>query len=329
MFRIYPGLTKWKILVFVIAQATFFLTVRADCYSHDGIHAKGSIYNGGPELVSCGNGTSNCCLDEQSCGSNLLCKNVNATGYVRYTREYCENKSWNECSSLCYGTYILLSIYILEGTDQMLFLLIGNINAGVSLTDCGNNVFCCGACDCSNDTLKWSVDPKNGAVVKGAKGFSGSSAVWWSVDSAALLSSTKASTITHRISTRPAATTSISTPSPTSFSSNTDISTPTSSASPFVSVTPAYASSSSRLGTGAYVGIGVGCTLVAGLLGWLLFREIKRGGWLRTKMGTAMGLKTGITAETNECGLVQADDSYARYELGYNPIVELASTQWR
>lgn len=73
--------------------------VRADCYSHDGIKALDSKYYKGPELVSCGNGTDNCCLDGQKCGSNLLC--VDGSGGV--SRQYCDNAAWIGCSDMCAG----------------------------------------------------------------------------------------------------------------------------------------------------------------------------------------------------------------------------------
>ncbi|KAK7179672.1 hypothetical protein DPSP01_011581 [Paraphaeosphaeria sporulosa] len=69
--------------------------VSADCYSHDRIKAQDSKYYIGPELVSCGNGTDNCCLAEQKCGSNLLC--VDGSGGV--SRQYCDNAAWPASTS--------------------------------------------------------------------------------------------------------------------------------------------------------------------------------------------------------------------------------------
>ena len=82
--------------------AALVTTASADCYSHDGIKALDSKYYTGPELVSCGNGTANCCLEGQKCGTNLLC----ADGGGGVTRQYCANPSFNDCSDMCPGTPI-------------------------------------------------------------------------------------------------------------------------------------------------------------------------------------------------------------------------------
>lgn len=59
-----------------------------------------SMYYIGPELVSCGKGTHNCCLGGEKCGTNLLCAMFDG----KHAREYCDNKEWVGCSTLCKGT---------------------------------------------------------------------------------------------------------------------------------------------------------------------------------------------------------------------------------
>lgn len=79
--------------------ALLMSSVRADCYTRDGmipqslldryltlvigILAQDSEFyrKGAPELVSCENGTNNCCLRSKNCGSNLLC--YLADGHIR------------------------------------------------------------------------------------------------------------------------------------------------------------------------------------------------------------------------------------------------------
>jgi len=73
--------------------------IEADCYSRDGIAALHSGFYGGPELISCGNGTTNCCLADQRCGTNLLCTDLNGG----ISRQYCDNPNWHGCSNMCPG----------------------------------------------------------------------------------------------------------------------------------------------------------------------------------------------------------------------------------
>lgn len=82
------------LFVFCLAAVT-----KADCYSHDGIKALDSRYYSGAELVSCGNGTDNCCLANEKCGTNLLCANANGG----IARQYCDNAAWIGCSDMCAG----------------------------------------------------------------------------------------------------------------------------------------------------------------------------------------------------------------------------------
>ena len=76
-------------------------SIRADCYSRDQVKARDSKYYFGPELVSCGNGTNNCCLEGEKCGTNLLCVNQEGTA----SRGYCSDPLWNDCSDLCPGEF--------------------------------------------------------------------------------------------------------------------------------------------------------------------------------------------------------------------------------
>jgi hypothetical protein len=62
-----------------------------------GILAQDSTIYSGPELVSCGNSTNNCCASGEQCGSNLLCTDSDGGIY----RQYCEAEDWTGCSMLC------------------------------------------------------------------------------------------------------------------------------------------------------------------------------------------------------------------------------------
>lgn len=75
----------------------------ADCYAHDGVLAKNSAYyHEDFEMVSCGNGTNNCCFQGDKCGSNLLCFNHDGDTF----RQYCASQNWDGCSSICAGTFL-------------------------------------------------------------------------------------------------------------------------------------------------------------------------------------------------------------------------------
>lgn len=64
-----------------------------------GVLARNSRTYTGPELVSCGNGTNNCCLDGEKCGSNLLFAGTGGN----VARQYCSDIGSQNCSTLCPG----------------------------------------------------------------------------------------------------------------------------------------------------------------------------------------------------------------------------------
>jgi len=246
----------------LLLPALFGILAHADCYSHDGIAAMDSKYYTGPELISCGRGTNNCCLKNEKCGSNLLCY-----GSPNIARQYCADKNWSKCSTAC------------ADADA----------AGVELKQCptDSNVYCCGGnCDCSRAPLIF-VDPLTGEVSNGTGKSSPQKATWWAADSSTTRSSTSSpsppvsSAQVIPFATSPLATPFSSTSAPSPSSASTQTSTPPSS-DPSPSASSNTATSSSNKGglsTRTSVGIGVGCTAAAVLVGgllWLFVRERRK-----------------------------------------------------
>ncbi|KAF2117019.1 hypothetical protein BDV96DRAFT_597966 [Lophiotrema nucula] len=241
--------------------------VEADCYSHDQVLANNSVPYYGPELVSCGNGTNNCCLHGQECGSNLLCKDPNGDT----SRQYCADRYWSQCSTLCseYDT------------------------AGTYLTVCGNNIFCCTSSNdtCCDNGTGYFVHPDSGIVQPASEGSTTALATYWSVDSAAILQS--ASTSQSSSSTSSTISTPTTTTTTTSDASASSNSLPTTASATISTATlpssqPSPVTSSNGLSAGAGAGIGVGgAVAVAGIvaLAWLLFRERKKRRQLQASVG--------------------------------------------
>ncbi|KAJ4295305.1 hypothetical protein N0V90_007316 [Kalmusia sp. IMI 367209] len=132
--------------------------------------------------------------------------------------------------------------------------------AGLSLRDCGDNVFCCnGGSDsscCDTQGEHFFVDPKNGDVKDPSKASATTSGTWWTVNSTSLLASTSAPTSTP--SSSPAETTASTTNTPTNS---------------------AEAEKDAKLSTGAAAGIGIGAAvgLAAAVAGvWFLLRRRKK-----------------------------------------------------
>ncbi|PSN60666.1 hypothetical protein BS50DRAFT_626005 [Corynespora cassiicola Philippines] len=157
--------------------AVFQVGIYADCYSIDGRFALDNPNFTGIELVSCGEGTHNCCLRSQKCGSNLLCKDENNN---QVSRQYCDNKDWIGCSKICAGS----------------------TSSGITLVDCRNNTFCCGKVgDCCANGNPMFVNPDTGELkpISQGKGVT-KEPKWWSVDSSSLLASASTSPPTSRAS---------------------------------------------------------------------------------------------------------------------------------
>jgi hypothetical protein len=224
-----------------------------------GVLARDSRYYVGPELLSCGKGTSNCCLSGQKCGTNLLCSDS-----TRLSRQYCADKNWDGCSTLCADV---------------------SASAGTILGECGDNTYCCGQdCDCKTAN-RYFVDPETGEVKDASQGSSSGSATWWSVDSVSLLASgatdgfgSVLSSVAVTSSSLVSASRSLSmtamTDSSTSQATLTTAMVPSSSI--FTSTTTTHPSKGLSAGAGAGIGIGSAAG-VAGVatLTWLLFRKRK------------------------------------------------------
>lgn len=275
------GLVSWITKVTVLSG--LLLRVNAECYSHNGTFERVSRHvdrftaenilgtpttqsHGWPELVSCGNGTNNCCWEGDLCGSNLLCKNNQGD----FGRQFCAVKSWYNCSTLADGR-------LSSDTQRMVLDLQKHIDhraGGVGITSCGNNTFAIGSSrDCSVVPV-FFIDPHTGEVVDAAIRSSTVSATYWKVNSASIL----ANTALQSSSTTSSSAVATVTPSMTS-----------------PSVLEPGAPSPPSLSAGAGAGIGIGCfAVVAGvaLVIWLWRRERTR-----TKELQKGGLQ--ITARTD------------------------------
>ncbi|KAJ4295304.1 hypothetical protein N0V90_007315 [Kalmusia sp. IMI 367209] len=212
--------------------AALAATANADCYSHDGIKARDSKYYTGPELVSCGNGTANCCLEGQKCGTNLF-----------------------------------------KGADA----------AGVSLRDCGNNIYCCAASTeeaCCEDERAFYVDPDNGSVTQTTEAAKTKSPRWFAVDTSSILAS---STIS-------------STPSSTSATQTPDSSSATSTSPSSGTPTPTEThESSSKISAGAGAGIGIGAAAGVALVGALVWYLLRR----RKQKASTYGAASEVHGDTS------------------------------
>ncbi|KAF1363253.1 hypothetical protein EJ07DRAFT_152751 [Lizonia empirigonia] len=213
---------------------------RADCYAPNGILARDTVQypKGGPELLSCGEGSNNCCMRGEKCGSNLL-------GYVpdgHVTRQYCADPGWVNCSTLAPEYH----------------------DSGVFLLRCGNNVFTYGKDNTCKTGPLYFVDPSTGQVDSSNLPLNTAPVATWSVESLAILSA--ASTARLGSSTSTLANAALTT------SDSTTIATP---GAPETTSTHSSLSSTTLSG-GAGAGIGIGCAAAIaaiGLLAWLLVRE--------------------------------------------------------
>lgn len=155
----------------------------------------------------------------------------------------------------------------------MLIHGVGNDAAGVSIRDCGDNVYCCGVNtndECCTDERAFYVDPDDGGVTQTTAAAKTKAPRWFTVDSSSLLASTSSSSASSTASS-----TSVSTSVSTSASAST-----TASASSSATPTPTEtAKSSSGISAGAGAGIGIGAAagvaLVCALV-WFLLRKKKQ-----------------------------------------------------
>lgn len=228
------------------ATASFFGGyVNAECYSRDGVLANESAIYTGPELLSCGQGTNNCCLANEKCGSNLLCTD-NGRGYAR---QYCADPSWVGCSQLSPETQ----------------------KAGLAITSCSNNIWCYSQPldSCCSNGPRYFIDPATGEVKNESLADSTAEPKWWKVDSASILAATAS-----------AASSQVSVQTTSSFPSSTPTSSPSSTPTPSsTSTAPPTPEAPRGPSVAASAGIGIGCgvaAIVAGLLVWLFLRERRK-----------------------------------------------------
>lgn len=237
-------------LVLQIAQVP---SVNADCYAFNKVLASESNIYKGPDLVSCGNNTNTCCLFDEKCGSNLLCANAAGTS----TRQYCADKDWDKCSQMCTDVFP---------------------RSGTLLTDCGNNIFCCGTGNtkCCDEKKGFYVNPLNGKLTPAASADGGSfaSPTYWKVDTSAVLASSASASRASQSTSTFASTTSLS--SSGSATTTGSIATTTATGLPVNTPDP---QPSRGLSAGAGAGIGVGCVAALagiGALIWFFLRKRKQ-----------------------------------------------------
>ncbi|PVI01599.1 hypothetical protein DM02DRAFT_727783 [Periconia macrospinosa] len=233
-------------VVLFVGQTLLSATVNADCYALSGITAQQSQWYSGPELVSCGQGTNNCCLVGQRCGSNLLCLGE------KLSREYCADPSWEGCSRMCPQGF----------------------NAGWGVQKCGNNTYCCGeGCDCKKGL--YYIDPKTGEAMNftDAKSISTETVSWWLPDSSASSSPTS-KPATSSTSSVPAKTTSSSSSTTSAGSASSANSAPSGESSP--STEPQPSGFSGAVGVGIGLGSAAAFALIIGLVWFLLQRRKER-----------------------------------------------------
>ncbi|KAH7087110.1 hypothetical protein FB567DRAFT_526934 [Paraphoma chrysanthemicola] len=241
-------------LALAILQLFLVARVHADCYNLNGnsymnVTLKGTT-DAKTELVSCGNGTNNCCLRGEQCGSNLLCKASDGPngGYLK--RQYCADTFWSKCSALGPGIK----------------------DSGVYLENCGGNVVVLYGGNCTSGPF-FFVDPADGKVT-GMSTSSGSTATatYWSINTPEALASQSAASLAFAL----AVSSALAASSATNSKTRSDVA-PVSSTS--ASTTPSQTSittqESSSLSAGAGAGIGIGAiAAIAGTatLVWLWMR---------------------------------------------------------
>ncbi|KAJ4359566.1 uncharacterized protein N0V89_000121 [Didymosphaeria variabile] len=147
---------------------------------------------------------------------------------------------------------------------------VGNVAAGVSIHDCGDNIYCCGGDTekaCCTDERAFYVDPDNGGVTQTTVAAKTKAPRWFTVDSSSILASESGSSM--------ASSTSAPAKTPAS-SSATATASATSSAAPDPTEST---ESSSTISAGAGAGIGIGAAagvVLVGVLVWFLLRRRKQ-----------------------------------------------------
>ncbi|KAK2760375.1 hypothetical protein FQN54_002445 [Arachnomyces sp. PD_36] len=213
------------------------------CYAHDGVEIQNSEYYDGDALSSCREGPSTCCLPGESCGEDLLCHS--SDGLI--TRQYCTDPTWPSkfCSALC-----------------------PEFNAaGVELTKCEEDVYCCGPDnkECCKKGEGIRIDKKGQIIAVGTSTVPVTSTTATSTTSSSTSSTkTEESTPTHPIGV----------PSDEESAGYTPNGTDT-------------GEEESGLSAGAGAGIGVGCAVALGIIGgliWFLLRERKKRRALESEM---------------------------------------------
>ncbi|KAF5845831.1 hypothetical protein GGP41_009629 [Bipolaris sorokiniana] len=277
---------------------THLRSVRADCYSRDGVLARDSAVYAGPELLSCGKGTNNCCLSGEKCGTNLLCYGpVNGGDRRGYSREYCSDPNWTNCSQISPDTRA----------------------HGLAITSCGKNIYCHSPLDtCCTTGPTYFIDPMTGELKNTSEADSDASPTFWSIDSAILLATSSAMDLQP--------TNSIPTTSSPAISAGTSTTLPSSELTP---------PPSTSLSPGASAGIGVGCgvaVIASGILAWLLIRRRKSKAQEMLDYSTNVlpEHQTSLVADDKfpQMSYVQPHgEHYARHELDEGrPRAELHTT---
>jgi hypothetical protein len=146
---------------------------------------------------------------------------------------------------------------------------VGNDAAGVSIHDCGDNIYCCGVDSeqaCCTDERAFYVDPDDGGVTQTTVAAKTKAPRWFTVDSSSILASA---------SSRSASSTASSVASTTSSTTKTSAS----STSLAAATVTAPTKDSSKISAGAGAGIGIGAAagvVLVGALVWFLLRRRKQ-----------------------------------------------------
>lgn len=233
-----------------------------------------TVYDGKTELVSCGQGTNNCCLRGEQCGTNLLCKSIDGPNGGWLKRQYCADIYWEGCSKAAPGKLLYMQIKQYRPND--LRWSTEYQDGGVVLNNCLNNVFTLQYRNCSGEGAGpfFFVDPTNGDVTSMSTS-SGTTATasYWSINTAEALASQSAASVSASLAALSTSSSAQSTPTATASTRAS-----AASASPTASQTPSP-SGGSGLSAGAGAGIGIGAAaaiaLIAGL-GWFWRRERKK-----------------------------------------------------
>jgi hypothetical protein len=251
-----PALTATHIMV-----GGSILRVDQTNERESGVRATDSQHYNGPELLSCGHNTNNCCLQNQRCGSNLLCYNPSRN---TLSRQYCADPDWKGCSALEDGKPSTLNIF-----DNPLTSTKDLTGAGTQLTYCGNNTVT-GVGESCQTGVVWFVDPADGTLYNTSEKSSTAQPTWWSIDSSAILASATAS----GFSITPSSLSATVTPTGSAAVSAASTTATAPSAN-----TPSASPSSSGLSTGAGAGIGIGAAAAiaaAAVAVWLYIRRRRR-----------------------------------------------------